>query len=245
MTLHDPDPTLRWLFHPTHPDDELAFAAWARHLCASGVEVWFAWTHRTEVREREARAAAARIGVPPERIRFHDGTDGAVCDEIPRLRESFSRLIEEVRPDRVVCGAFEQGHLDHDATAFLLREAYDGVILESPFYHTYVRPRWQKVNRFSDPSREEIRALDEADRRFKIELSMAYPSQRIGKVLRAYELGHVAIGRRPELYGSERLRVMAVDDWTRPAHPPRLAARVARSPRWHRWLTAMTVAGAS
>ena len=239
MTLHDLDPDLRWLFHPTHPDDELAFAAWARRLARNGNEVWMAWTHRTDVREREARNAAAAIGIPSARLRFHDGTDGDVCDEIPRLRESFARLVDEVRPDRVVCGAFEQGHLDHDATAFLLRHAYDGPILEAPFYHTYVRPRWQTINRFSDPSREEVRTLDEEERRFKIRLSLGYPSQRIGRVVRAYEIGNRAVGRRPELYATERLRLMEVADWRRPAHPAPLAARVVRSARWRRWLRAM------
>jgi LmbE family N-acetylglucosaminyl deacetylase len=236
----DPDPSLVWLFCPTHPDDELAFAAWARHLVRNGNEVWLSWTHHTPVRRAEALRAAAALGVPEARAFFHGGTDGSVCDEIPTLLPSFRAMMERVRPDRVVCGAFEQGHLDHDATHRLVTLAYDGVVLEAPFYHTYVRPRLQTMNRFSDPRGQEIRELDAEERAWKKGLARNYPSQTIWRILFWHEATRWIVGRRPELLRDERLRVVRRPvDYLRPAHPSALAARVEASPRWRRWREAM------
>lgn len=242
MTAYDDDPGLTWLFHPTHPDDELAFAGWIRHLVQQGATVHMAWTHHTPVRRAEAVAAATRLGVSSKRLHFLDGTDGCCCEELARLLPLFEETMAMVRPDRVVCGAFEQGHLDHDATAWLVRRTFGGPVFEAPFYHTYVRPRWQRIGRFSEPSREEVRCLPESERRLKIELARAYPSQSIRRIVTAYELSHRAVGRPPNLYKWERLREMRVEDWRRPAHPASLAARVARSPRWRRWLATMEAA---
>jgi LmbE family N-acetylglucosaminyl deacetylase len=120
----DPDPKIRWLFCLTHPDDELSVAVWIRRCVQNGCEVWLSWTHATFIRQAEARAVARLLGVPPDRIVFHGATDGAVCDEMGALLPSFRAMMARVRPDRVVCGAFEQGHLDHDATHWLVTHTF-------------------------------------------------------------------------------------------------------------------------
>ena len=49
---------------------------------------------------------------------------------MPGLLSSFRAMMARVKPDRVVCGAFEQGHLDHDATHWLVTHSFDGPVFE-------------------------------------------------------------------------------------------------------------------
>ncbi|RYG23027.1 hypothetical protein EON82_15325 [bacterium] len=239
LRAFDPDPSIRWLFCMTHPDDELSIATWIRRCVQAGCEVWMSWTHATPARQREARAVAHMLGVRPDRIFFHGGTDGSVCDEMGELLPSFRSMIEKVDPDRVVCGAFEQGHLDHDATHWLVTHSFDGPVFEAPFYHIYTS-RVQTINRFSDTKGQTTIRLTKAERRFKRALARQYPSQNIWSVLLWYEIVHQGARLRPfRLAFSERLRLAKVEDYRRPAHPPRIASRVRRSSKWRRWRRAL------
>jgi LmbE family N-acetylglucosaminyl deacetylase len=74
--IFDPDPTLRWAFCMTHPDDEISICAWIKWLAENGNDVFLSWTHSNPSREREARAAAALMGVPEDRLMFFDAPDG-------------------------------------------------------------------------------------------------------------------------------------------------------------------------
>lgn len=236
MDPFDPSPQ-RWLFAMTHPDDEISIAAWIHHLAGTGKDVWISWTHHTAVREAEARKIADRLGVPQERLFFHGATDGSVCDELGRLREPFSKMIAEVNPERVVAGAFEQGHLDHDSTNWLVHDAYSGVVLEVPFYYSYLT-RIPRINRFADPTRQQIRALSVEERRLKIELAKSYPSQAIWKNLLLAELRARIMGEG-SLATTERMRVQLPTDFTQVALPEPLASRVRASARWQRWCSAL------
>ncbi|MEA2552601.1 MAG: hypothetical protein QOJ65_777, partial [Fimbriimonadaceae bacterium] len=158
MKAFDTNPKLRWLFCMTHPDDEISICAWIRHLTQQGNEVHISWTHSNPTREAEARAVSLLLGVPNKHLHFLHSTDGRIPEEMPILLRKFQNLMDEVRPDRVCCGAFEQGHLDHDATNFLVRHSFHGPIFEIPFYHTYLT-RFQRLNRFAHPAGEEVRAL--------------------------------------------------------------------------------------
>jgi hypothetical protein len=238
MIAFDPDPKIRWLFCLTHPDDELAIAAWMRRLAASGAEVFASWTHSNCEREREARAAMEILGVRQDRLRFFGATDGRVLEEAPELIPKFREWLSEVCPDRVVCGAFEQGHIDHDATHFIVTRSFKGPLLETPLYHTYAQ-RIPTINRFAIGSVEEIIELSGEERRLKTVLASCYPSQRIRKLLIWYQVWRAATMRPAGLLDSERLRVAAEVDYTAPALPPSLAARVVRSPNWQRWEAAM------
>lgn len=233
----DPDPNLRWLFAMTHPDDEISIIAWLQELARNGNEVWLSWTHHNPIREAEARRVAERLGVPQERLLFHGATDGEVCDELLRLREPFQAMIEQVKPDRVVAAAFEQGHLDHDATNWLIHQAFTGAIYEVPLYYSYLT-RLPRVNRFADPSREEQYVLTPEQRKVKIETAKSYPSQRIWVNMVFAEMRSRLVGDG-SLVASERLRLQTSTDFTQVALPEPLASRVRTSTSWQRWLAAI------
>lgn len=240
--LYDLDPSLVWLFCPTHPDDEITMCCWIRRLVENGNQVYLSWTHSIAIREQEARATAARLGVPAENLFFHGATDGSACDEIDRLLPKFQAMIEQTRPDRVVCGAFEQGHLDHDTTNYLINRLFHGPVCEVPFYHTYT-VRLQTLNRFSDPRGEEVLELEPNEKLLKRQVAHSYPSQNIWSVVLWYEIWQAVRFRRPELVQTERMRLQTHHDFLMPNHPPVLARKVLRSEPWARWVRAMQRAG--
>jgi LmbE family N-acetylglucosaminyl deacetylase len=243
MKLFDPDPKLRWLFCMTHPDDEISICAWIRRLSKAGNEVFLCWTHSTAEREAEAREVAKLLLVPAERLTFMDAPDGDACDHIVRLLPEYVRLMREVGPDRVVCGAFEHGHLDHEATNFLVSRTFAGPILEVPFYHTYTT-KLQRMNRFADPETEEVLHLELEEQALKKRVARMYPSQNIWSVLLWYEIWQASRLKRVELAKSERMRLHACTDFTVPNLPLKLATKVAATPAWQRWVSAVKAADA-
>jgi len=232
------DPSLRWLFCLTHPDDEISICAWIHRLVRSGNPVYMSWTHSNAIREREGREVARLLGVPQEHLFFFGATDGAVCDEIPKLEPRFQAMMKEVRPDRVCCGAFEQGHIDHDSTNYLVSRSFSGPILEIPFYHTYMT-RLQRINRFSDARGEEVLHLDLDEQRLKKRIARLYPSQNIWSVLLSYEAWQKARLRPVELAKSERMRFQTHRDYRKPNHPPHIERRLRRNKTWRRWRRAL------
>lgn len=222
----------------THPDDELSILGWMRRLVRAGAEVHVGWTHAIPVREAEARAVMSEVGVPPANLVFFDGVDGGICDQLPELLPSFRAWLDRVRPDFAACGAFEQGHLDHDGTHWLLGQAFAGPRFEIPFYHTYVT-RLQRFNRFADPSGEFILEMDPEERAWKKRMARMYRSQRIWSLLVMYELGWTAVGRRPRLLWTERMRPVTAVDYRVPNLPAPLREKVERTARWRRWKAAM------
>lgn len=240
--IFDADPKLRWAFCMTHPDDEISICAWIRRLTAGGARVHMSWTHSTPEREAEARRAADLLGVPAERLHFFGAPDGDVLDHIPQLLPQFKAWFAEVAPDRVCCGAFEQGHLDHDSTNYLVCHAFSGPVYEIPFYHTYLA-RLQRINRFADPRGEEVRRLDRDEQAFKRALAKRYPSQNIWSVLLWYEVLQKSRLQWSQLAQTERMRIQTHRDFLTPNLPPRLAAKVRRSVRWRRWEHAVSALG--
>lgn len=240
MTCFDPNPDLRWLFCFTHPDDEIAMAGWLRILSEAGVEVHVVWTHSTPRRESESRRAMELIGIPAERLTFLGATDQHVVDEIPDLLPRFAEIGQRLTPDRVVCGAFEQGHIDHDATNFLVNKSMDRyLILEFPLYHPYSR-RLQTINRFAAPEGQEVLTLSKTQQRQKVQIGKSYPSQRIWTILWWYEaLGYLTFSPK-RLFADERLRVQTHRDFSRPNLPEKLADEVRASSTWKRWLNAVS-----
>lgn len=237
MKLFDFDPSLTWLFCPTHPDDELAVCAFIHRLQLAGASVYLNWTHATAVRQAEAVRVASFLGVPESHLNFMGGEDGKVCDQMVSLLPSFQSLVKRVKPDRVVCIAFEQGHLDHDATNCLVRHSFDGPIVEWPMYHPYTR-RIQTMGRFCDPLGEEVMKLTASERRFKRRMSWRYPSQNIRSVLVGYHVLRSLQLRPARLYATERLRLSGSVDYLSPTVPVRLRAEVESSAMWRRWVEA-------
>lgn len=238
MSLFNLDPSLRWLFCMTHPDDEISICAWIHRLVRNGSPVYMSWTHSNPTREAEGRAVADLLGVPQENLSFFEATDGGACSEIEALLPQFEKLVAETNPSRVCCGAFEQGHIDHDTTNFLVNQTFKGPVLEVPFYHTYLT-RLQTLNRFSDPRGEEILDLEIDEQQLKIKVAHQYPSQNIWNVVLWYEIWQLARLRPKVLPRTERMRLQTHHDFRRPSHPPELAGKVEASETWKRWLSAV------
>lgn len=238
MNPFDPDPSLRWLFCMTHPDDEISIAAWIRRLTQAGNEVFLSWSHSNPVREAEGRRAAAMLGIPDTNIRFFGAPDQGVLESVPDLLPRYRDWVDEVKPDRVACGAFEQGHLDHDATNLLVNRSFEGPVFEIPFYHAYLRS-YMRINRFADPSGQAVLELTMEEQRFKKTIARAYRSQRIWWNLWWYEVWEAARFRPIELAKTERMRIQTHREWTIPNLPDGLREKVQACPKWKRWLDSL------
>lgn len=219
----------------THPDDEISICAWIKRLTSAGNHVYLSWTHSNPRREAEGRAVAEYLGVPQNNLRFLGAADGAVVEEIPRLIDEYRDWINVAKPDRICCGAFEQGHIDHDSTNFVINKVFGGPVFEIPFYHTYLS-RIQTINRFADAIDEEIMELSESERQIKLHVAKQYRSQNIWSVLLWYEIWQALKFRPVELAKSERMRLQSHLNFTIPNLPPTLAAKIEASETWQRWL---------
>lgn len=218
----------------THPDDEISICAWIKRLTASGADVWISWTHATVRRQVEAEAAAENLGVPLQKLFFHGGTDGFVCSEMGKLLPSFQAMIAKAKPDRIACGAFEQGHLDHDATNCLVHQCFDGPVFEIPFYYPYLT-RLPRVNRFETDKGQEVIKLTKAEAKFKRGYAKSFPSQRIFANMIFANMKAKLTGDG-SLSGSESMRLQTWTDFRNPQHSPRLAARINESENWKYWI---------
>jgi len=242
MRAFDPDPKLRWLFAMTHPDDEIAICGWIARLCKMEVQVHLSWTHDTPEREWEAKQAAKLLHVCPQNLHFHHGPDRHLAEAMPDVFPSIVRMIRDIRPDRVVVGAFEQGHLDHDATNLMLNRAFEGPIFETPLYHAYCQ-LIPTLNRFASPEGEQALDLVESEFELKKQVAHCYSSQAIWGNLVWYSLLTKLRGDREAFGRLERLRSQTHTDFLTPNLPELLATRVRKTLRWQRWEVAVRAFG--
>jgi LmbE family N-acetylglucosaminyl deacetylase len=236
----DFDNPQRWLFCMTHPDDEISICVTIARLVKAGHEVYMSWTHATPLRKAEARANALYLGVPDSNLFFHGSTDGSTCFELNELLPKFRTMMAGCAPEVVVCGAFEQGHLDHDATNWLVNQTFDGPVLEVPFYHTYVGlPQFQRINSFSNPAGQQEIPLTAEEQRMKLTVAKNFPSQNIWRVLMVFEIAQLLTLRKPMLRKRELVRLQTHKDFRTPNHPAPIAKRIEGSKRWKLWLSAL------
>jgi LmbE family N-acetylglucosaminyl deacetylase len=121
-----------------HPDDETLGASALLATPASAVVQltdgaprdvrWRApgWEDRgayAAARREELRAALALAGVPPERTFRLGAPDQEAAHALVPLARELAALLRELRPARLVAHAYEGGHPDHDAAAFVARAA--------------------------------------------------------------------------------------------------------------------------
>lgn len=238
MTVFDPNPALVWLFCSAHPDDELAVGGWIARLSSLGVQVHLAWAHCTKVRQKEAMSVARHLGVPEERLSFAELPDGRLVDHMHELRDRWSELFEQVKPDRVASVAFEQGHLDHEAVHWAVRRAWVKPSLEWPMYHTYLH-RFPVINRFSDPTGEQVLRLTRKEAHQQYRRAKLYASQTVARNVRLYNLLRLAVRRDQRLLFSERMRWTSRDDFRTPAVREPHLSRVLASSQWARWIEAL------
>jgi len=173
--------------------------------------------------------------VPNDAMTFYDAADGHVIDAIGDLRTKFKVTLKKFAPTRVVTHAFEQGHIDHDATNLLVNLCFDGPVFEAPFYHTYLT-KMPRLYRFSTHEGEQTIALTPEERKTKKRLVTMYPSQTVRRNVVVYELAHAVTLRRPPLFQVERMRLQTHKDFLKPNHPHALAKRVERCATWRRWV---------
>ena len=228
----------RVLFALCHPDDEMAVIAFMRRLRATGIPVRVTWSHSTPIRQEESTAVMERIGIDESALTFFGAPDKGITEGLQELRERMGAVVGSFKPTRVVTHAFEQGHLDHDATNLLVNLCFNGPVYEAPYYHTYMT-KFPVINRFSDPLDEECIDLSREEQAFKRSLIEMYPSQTIARNVRAYEFFHALTMRKARMFERERLRLQTHKDFLTPNHPPALAGRVAQSEPWAAWVRAV------
>jgi LmbE family N-acetylglucosaminyl deacetylase len=82
------------------------------------------------LRQQEARRALALADIGPSHIFSLSGTDQRAAFDAARLAVALVNLLESLRPPALVIHAYEGGHPDHDAAAFVGRAAFQ--LLEQP-----------------------------------------------------------------------------------------------------------------
>lgn len=230
----------RWLFCFTHPDDEISIVAWIKRLCDAGADVYCSWTVSNPIREAEARAMMRRLGVPQGNLFFFNAPDGDACDHIPEMIEFERGVIDKSQPHRIALGAFECGHIDHDTTNLAVAHANAERVpmFEFPFYHTYLT-RVPVINRFADPSGEEVIQLTREEQALKVEASRAYKSQNIGSLLFWYTVMTSAKLRPVYLSRTERIRRQTHFEYTVPNLPEPVRSKVTESEKFKRFSKAI------
>lgn len=224
----------RWLFCMTHPDDEISICAWMKRLADNGNEVYLSWTHSNSIREQEGRKVAEQLGIPSQNLFFHDASDAKVCVEFRDVLPKFQTMMAQVKPDIVACGAFEQGHVDHDTTNVLVNTTFKGDVLEIPFYHTYLT-KLQRMNEFSDSAGQEVLQLNREEIQLKRNVAKQYKSQNIWKVLMWSEIWQLSKGRQISLSSREIMRLQGHKVFRIPNHPLALSTRLEKSETWQWW----------
>jgi len=236
----DITPGSRWLFVFPHPDDELAVLAFLRRLRMLGAQVTSVWMHSTPFRKAESLRVLTKIGFPTKDLYFFEAPDGELCDQLDVYAPLLDDLIQAVQPDYVVTCAFEQGHLDHDATHFLVRRLAGSIpVLEFPLYYSYHAPKLQWMNQFSMFDADHYLPLDEHEIALKKRMARAYPSQNIWRTLCTYHVVCAILGRPARLAYRELLRPAAHYDYRQTVHQGIRGWLVQRTRHWTRWVDAV------
>jgi len=208
-----------------HPDDEVVGCAVAiRRARAAGAQIFAlylttgvpapasAWPWRradhplrVDRRRREAREAAARLGV--ERLGFSDWPARELKSHLLEARALVTRHLEETAADQIWAPAYEGGHQDHDVTNFL-GSLFRGQasVLEFSEYNAAAGVRANRLP--TESGTEAVLPLTEAEAAWKRELVAIYQSERAN-------LRHVRCTR-------EVLRPLPPHDYRRPPHAGRL-----------------------
>lgn len=214
-----------------HPDDEtIAFGArlgrWqprAVVVLTDGAprDFWFARhagfacrDHYARARLRELRSALAIAEIDADRLLALDIADQEAVQHLPSLVARVSDVLHETRATLVATHAYEGGHPDHDAAAFVVaaaagRQSPPPRILEASLYHdAFVDTVYGHFIPHARAGRmRELRATA-ADRERKRRMLACYATQR--EVLRRFD---------PNI---ERVRVAPPYDFAQPPHSGRL-----------------------
>jgi LmbE family N-acetylglucosaminyl deacetylase len=88
-----------------------------------------------KIRQAEARAAMACLGLPPANVHFLNLPDGRLQQHLPALRQGLARFLTATKPDHVLAPFRYDRHPDHLAvnhvlTAMVREGAYQGQLTE-------------------------------------------------------------------------------------------------------------------
>ncbi len=228
----------RALFVFTHPDDELVLAALIRRLVRSSTPIHVCWTHSTPIRERESREVFSLLGARGTDLTFFDAPDGRVLESIPILLPPMREKVASFAPTRMYVNAFEQGHIDHDATNLLVNLCFDGQVFEAPLYHSYLQ-KVPVLNRFSSTVGEQVIDLTDEEIALKKLLVSKYPSQTVRRNMALYSALRLLSLKKPKLYETERARLQTHKDFLKPSHSPKLSQKIEACATWRRWVGAV------
>lgn len=214
-----------------HPDDEVLWLGATIadrdltlvHLTDGAPrDPWFATAagctdHRAyaALRARELEAALAVLGLSDARRAMLAARDQEAALELLRLTRALTDLLMETRPDVVIAQAYDGGHPDHDAAAFVARAAIARirprpVLLDMAGYHAGRGEDAHEIGFLTRPENTRARALvlDRAQRERKARALACFRSQR--DVIATLDAS------------IERLRPGAREDFASPPHPGRL-----------------------
>lgn len=226
------------LFAFCHPDDEVAIFAAMHRMVKNGALLSALWTHSTSIREAESRAALDLIELAGDQQFYLGGPDGELPEAMPTLLPKVQSVIQTVKPDRIISVAFEQGHLDHDATNYMVNCAFDGPVAEYPMYTPYT-VRIPTINRFADATGEVVISLTPEEQALKERAVRHYPSQTIHRNAFWYQIWQALRLRPVRLNATERARWQPPTDFRQPVVLPPAREAVLASPQWQRWLAAI------
>jgi N-acetylglucosamine malate deacetylase 2 len=206
-----------------HPDDEsvscgtLLQRAGAPRLifCTDGAPrdpyFWRRFGSRDEYRElrrREALAATKIVGA--KRIDFLDFPDQELFRNLDRALAELGAILQQFKPDTLLTHAYEGGHPDHDACAFLvslLAAKFEVPAWEMALYHRAAGDRALQQFIADEGAKGEVVEVDPNPEEVSRKRAMieAYASQ--GDIIT-----HFGVGK-------EVFRQQLAYDFTRPPHP--------------------------
>lgn len=128
-------------------------------------------------RWREARAAAARLGLPRHALHRLGATDMEAFRELARLETALTRLAAHLAPAVVWSPAYEGSHPDHDVAAFLAARLAAARRLPHREFALYSWRRGLAPLRFGSGPPGRIHRLPPALAAWKSELVAIYASQ--------------------------------------------------------------------
>jgi LmbE family N-acetylglucosaminyl deacetylase len=115
---------------------------------------WHSCSSRAQyagIRRKEAFGAAAAFGIQPPR--FLDIADQELFRNLSKAAAELDAILSAYQPDALLTHAYEGGHPDHDACAFLvslLTRKYGLPAWEMPLYHRAAGER--TIQKFISPS---------------------------------------------------------------------------------------------
>ena len=157
------DKNAKYLFMLAHPDDEVLITGTMKQLLDQGAVLEAAWVTcgeyfgNIETRLAELASVTAILGLKEESIHLLRLPDLGLVSMLNEAADKISELLTSVKPDAIVCNAYEGGHPDHDAINFLAYEAsyragLKPKLYEFPLYNatgSILYFRW-RLNTFPD-----------------------------------------------------------------------------------------------